>query len=613
MPKELTIGDYFTYLAGDDWKSEENENGGIVSPFFNWPPDVFALCASVLRRSGGYLRVMEQWPPPRLYLQNCDTWQNYITFLAYYWVTGIVTADELFIFQARQHWDRVLEHLDTPLSELTPKGSASEVAESLICLCCAADEASRYLGLVGDPGDHPLADIVNWLFLEHGSVYGEVTTLCQNVHPSRQRVLPKIHTPQRGICFRGLTHYLALCPENEVSPMWHGLPSKFAGPELAEREKLNLLLLPWPLKTSPDQFKENEHARKRLRHMPDTHSFFSFEQRDSEEVPKLETILAQVGVDLAAKGEELDCVILPELSLTSLQVLEVLEVLRRFFPNAALVTGTGEGSGPFSSNKVCLYPKAANQGFEYIQNKQHRWMINRGQVKQYKLEGQLTLPPDDQPKYFWEDISVVDRCVRFAPLALNFTFCCLVCEDLARQEPSAELIRSIGPDLVIAILMDAPQMPTRWPGRHAGVISEDPGGSVLSLTNFGMMELSALRTPALDELLTYAAESHEQFEQCASLSCDPDEKVERFREAISRRVKAAEELGEAKRTIALWTSQNSKPNEIDLPAGADGMLLSLKFSRVGTNNVEPEFTLDGRGCGTKHAWQYDSCTPVRIS
>lgn len=66
----------------------------------------------------------------------------------------------------------------------------------------------------------------------------------------------------------------------------------------------------------------------------------------------------------------------------------------------------------------------------------------------------------------------------------------LVCEDLARQDPAADLIRAVGPNLLIALLMDGPQLSGRWPARYASVLAEDPGTSVLTLTSLGMAERS---------------------------------------------------------------------------------------------------------------------------
>ena len=58
----------------------------------------------------------------------------------------------------------------------------------------------------------------------------------------------------------------------------------------------------------------------------------------------------------------------------------------------------------------------------------------------------------------------------------------LICEDLARMDPAMNAIRAVGPNLVVALLMDSPQLKFRWPGRYAGVLTDEPGCSVLSLT-----------------------------------------------------------------------------------------------------------------------------------
>jgi hypothetical protein len=119
----------------------------------------------------------------------------------------------------------------------------------------------------------------------------------------------------------------------------------------------------------------------------------------------------------------------------------------------------------------------------------------------------------------------------------------LICEDLARQDPAAELVRAVGPNLVLALLMDAPQLPSRWPARYATVLADDPGSSVLTLTSLGMAALS--RPP--------------------NVPLRP-------------------------RLIALWKdAKSAAPVEIELPPGAAGCVLSL------TVQWDEEWTADGRG------------------
>ncbi len=52
------------------------------------------------------------------------------------------------------------------------------------------------------------------------------------------------------------------------------------------------------------------------------------------------------------------------------------------------------------------------------------------------------------------------------------------------------MLRGIGPNLVVALLMDGPQINGRWASRYAAGLADDPGCSVLTVTSLGMAELS---------------------------------------------------------------------------------------------------------------------------
>ena len=82
------------------------------------------------------------------------------------------------------------------------------------------------------------------------------------------------------------------------------------------------------------------------------------------------------------------------------------------------------------------------------------------------------------------------RSLQFLELSEGLTLVAVVCEDLARMDEVAELIRDVGPTLVVTILLDGPQLATRWTARYAGVLADDPGTAVLTLTAHGMVERS---------------------------------------------------------------------------------------------------------------------------
>ena len=94
----------------------------------------------------------------------------------------------------------------------------------------------------------------------------------------------------------------------------------------------------------------------------------------------------------------------------------------------------------------------------------------------------LTVSP-----YAWEGR---ERTLHIVDVGGGVTAAPLVCEDLARLDEVADLVRRIGPSLVVAVLLDGPQLPTRWSCRYASILADDPGAAVLTLTSFGMASLS---------------------------------------------------------------------------------------------------------------------------
>src|SRR4029077_8941218 len=117
----------------------------------------------------------------------------------------------------------------------------------------------------------------------------------------------------------------------------------------------------------------------------------------------------------------------------------------------------------------------------YRQHKHHRWCLDADQIQQYHL-GPRLLPS----KRWWEAIDIPERTRLFIRAAENLTVCPVICEDLARIDPAADSVHAVGPELVVALLLDGPQLDTRWPARYASVLAGDPGSSGLSVTSLGM-------------------------------------------------------------------------------------------------------------------------------
>src|SRR5262249_32912719 len=176
--------------------------------------------------------------------------------------------------------------------------------------------------------------------------------------------------------------------------------------------------------------------------------------------------------------------------------------------------------------------------FHIRQNKHHRWSLDQSQVEQYHLGA--ALHPHVR---WWEAMEVPRRSVDIVEVA-ELAFTALVCEDLAQNDDIAQLIRSVGPTAVFTVLLDGPQLSSRWAARYASVLADDPGSSVLTLTSFGMVE-----------------------------RCRP------------RRHQ------DESRVVALWKDSENGIREISLAPGAHGVVLTACMNRASRRSADGRWPL----------------------
>lgn len=482
-----------------------------------WPPDVFALVMAVLQKSGAYTRVVEKWPPGGRV--SSKTWVDEITAVARRWREGSLLGKAP--IEVSRWWSVVASSQNAPLQDIVRNGA---VCDALLQLCAAADEAANGVGIPS--GDGSAGNTFEW---KANRMLLLNSTLCQRVHPSRARVLPKLHTPQNGLTIRSLSHHLAFIAGGEIRPYWYTYSR-------SQGHCLNLLIVPWPETVKPSQFSSAHPKRGNLLNMADEFGFFTF-------LPDMKSRVTPRLLSLLKKGKALvgniDGVVLPELALTE---AEFDRASNSILPQGTfLISGVSRPSlQPDRPGKNSLYldlPVAPGIRSRVRQEKHHRWKLDKGQISQYGLGNSLN------PRVFWwEHIRMGTRSLAFIAMRPWLTMTALICEDLARQDPMAHLVRSIGPNLVLALLMDAPQTVARWPARYATVLADDPGSSVLTVTSVGMAKLSR---PANCELKP--------------------------------------------RVVALWKDARSRtPTEIEMPEGASAVVLNLTEERI------KEFTADGR-------------------
>jgi hypothetical protein len=530
-----------------------------------WPPDVFAVAASVLRRNGAYVHSVTQVTDETLSLPTKlgSDWPETARTIGEAWRKAVETTFNEEVGAEKKSFRAALPSVPVPpeverawsvflrraaVLPIPDSYRDRDLSHALLRLVAFADEASVGIGL-------PSAETMGESFMSAASTFLELAgglSFCCTVDVQKARVLAKKHTPQQGLTLRSMTHHLSLCMPWEVNARW------FQGNDRAD-DVLNLLLLPWPLKVDSKKFtlvgtSGNGGSGPGHRY---------FEYSGGSGMDDFATALNDAIDDAVKTVSRLHAVVFPELALTTAEwdVAQAIAYERSVMLIAGIcddrdaatklpinscrtLTASLQGvsTGPDPSEKVIegrdkvLYRQYQGQA------KHHRWCLDRNQILQYDLGGQLP-----SALRCWENSHVLQRGLFFASLGGWLTFTVLICEDLARQDPIAEVLRSVGPNLVVALLMDGPQLAARWPARYASVLADDPGSSVLTLTSLGM--------------------------------CVRSRRLDRPAEPPSR-------------TIAMWKDKLYGVQEITLAEKSIGCVLSLSCQN------KEEFTADGRSDGS---------------
>jgi hypothetical protein len=303
-----------------------------------------------------------------------------------------------------------------------------------------------------------------------------------------------------------LSHHIALLPPKTViAPEWIWSTTERATADRPDPKlpyDVRLLLIPFPFtvdgncfqRSFPRTFFGNGKKHKMA-------AYFRLEQlwlkhKDGSltgEQLADELIIPLIKQAYIHSGQMPDGIVLPECALTSKIAMELVETLKaREIKIEFLITGVLDVDPKTKAtyNRAQTFVLRQKEGVvKREQNKHHRWRLDRRQVEGYALD----FDDDDDNDQWWEDIDVGNRQLPFFGLRKDMSVTTLICEDLARADPAMNVIRAVGPNLVIALLMDGPQLETRWPGRYATVLADDPGSAVLSFTCSAMVDRSNWR------------------------------------------------------------------------------------------------------------------------
>lgn len=459
-----------------------------------WPPDLFAVIGTIVDRSGCYTEAS----PDRNNLPSHLTYLSEVKALAAAWGIGMLDVPP----KVQLLWQTLISECGTlPLSEVTKNSLAVAV---LLQLFAIADEACAGMGWDSNTGGNTVNEFIRYVLFNatDPSLLGGFpplpywpNSLCGMVSPDHVVVLPKSITTSKGCTIRSLSHHLALLPcRTMLEPEW--LVST-RHPDPSDKDELRLLLVPFPYDIPKSSFKLT-FPRTPMLGKAYHPAFFSLRPRWLSVGKARRVDGKSLAVNLVkplirrakrqAGGKTPHGIVLPECALTP----EVANDLVAELAGSGiefLITGVLDDNKKTGQtfNKARTYVIVnRNRALVREQNKHHRWRVDREQAKSYGL----TLDNDPDNGQWWEDIDVTSRKLPFYAVREDMSMVTLICEDLARMEPAMNAIRAVGPNLVVALLMDGPQLGHRWPARYASVLADEPGCAVLSLTCAATVDMS---------------------------------------------------------------------------------------------------------------------------
>lgn len=250
----------------------------------------------------------------------------------------------------------------------------------------------------------------------------------------------------------------------------------------AQENTLNILCVPWPLQIDEECFEPEPETFEPVRYFG-----YAPPRCDGSHIDDFVELARRVSGTIS----RLHMLVFPETALTKKDYHELMRRFdeehreRRLRHVPMIVAGVQNEVEEGSLNEVRLAAYFAGRWYDLSQRKHHRWKLDRDQIRQYGLQGQLSTARD-----WYETTSIAQRRLTFFAPNGWLTLCPLICEDLGQLEPVSELVRGVGPTLLLALLLDGPQLKERWAARYASVFADDPGSAVLTLTSLGMVKRS---------------------------------------------------------------------------------------------------------------------------
>ncbi|MGO7116267.1 hypothetical protein [Rhizobium leguminosarum] len=375
-------------------------------------------------------------------------------------------------------------------------------------------------------------------------------------------VQPKGRIAAVGCNLRNLTAHLAFLPHaGNVRCHWQQPMTSTIN---NDTDTLDILIVPLPLHLEDSWIRRSTTATPNVDTRPNWGNF-EINQRWLEDEDRLvDLVMDEMKKAKAELGSNnVNGVIFPEYALNESIFNRICDELKLIEPSLEFaICGSSSNCDGENGNFVLTalwYASATDSRgrapSKYLltsRRKHHRWRINGSQIHDYNLTSAL-----DADVSWWETHRIAQREIHFFHFRQTSVFTSMICEDLARSDPCHDILRSVGPNLLFALLMDGPQRNFRWPARYASTLAEDPGTSVLTVTSLALVTRSNL---------TYSSD---------------------------------------KIAIAMWRDETGDVQELCLDPGDKSLLLKLTSVSV------RDQTLDGRVHNDARSWRFQSAVSLK--
>lgn len=350
----MTVAEYFQSLYVKDWKYAKE-----------WPPDAFALMASLLWQTGAYSHIVMKWPPRGMSKwaqgvsleRDAKAWRKYAML-----VNGEFRDQQPKIPKRLEKWfNEIQQNISLDIHEAMCE---EKFRNAVICICCLADEScktvSKFLPAEKIRDFLPKVNQYDIAFFDYAKdclVGTKPHSLCRDCRGSIVRVFPKSRIPQTGLTLRSLSHNLALSLYDEVNIEWMFSPTS-TNHDLNNTTH-NLLLVPWPFDVNPESYSEVTNDKNPLSEMPPHYSLFEY--RPCNDTGKLVDFLHKLLKQAKCKRYRVDIVVFPEGALSGDDIEIVLPIIYNYYPFAVVITGVISKA----DKKSTLHKNTANAYFRW--------------------------------------------------------------------------------------------------------------------------------------------------------------------------------------------------------------------------------------------------------